>query len=711
MAASGEGLKIRMTGIPAILILICSVLLFPLPSVASPVILSILPFPVILSVAEGSANGMSSQDTTRQSIAAASVYGSRPLLEAGVRKTPFDSVALKENISLSFADILAYNSSLFVKQYGRATLSTISFRGTSSSHTQVLWNGMKINSPMLGMTDFSLIPAFLTDKAELLHGSSSLQAASGGLGGAILLQTTPKIADGFSMQLVQGIGSFRTVDDFLRLEYGHKGFTASVRAVFSWSPNRFRYVNMDKKEYVYDDDMNVQSSYYPVEYNSNGMFRDWHVLSELGYRTQAGDSFSLSLWYLGSYRQQPRLTVDYSDNDFVNEQNENTLRAVLSYWRTIGNLDISASAGYANTFLGYDYAFDAGGNHWADMTHSVSRTNTFYLKGGALWRFAGNWILRADLSANHYMVYSKEKVSGQGYDAARTEADAFVSLKWKPVEAVGLSLSLREELVGNKFSLPIPAFNADWLVWRDAELYLKGSVSRNCRFPTLNDMYFLPGGNPDLRPESGFSYDIGYSFSKCWHSVSLSAEGAWFDSYIDDWILWLPYGARKNFYTPVNLLKVHAYGVEQKVDFKWCFHKDWTFDFGGNFTWSPSRNLSGTGVVGDRSVGKQLVYVPEYSSSVMASLAYRSWKLLYKWCYYSTRYTMSSNETAISGSVPPYFMNDVTLSKGLCFRWADLSLSLAVRNLFNERYVTVLSRPMSGINFEFFVGITPKFAR
>ncbi|MBO5195049.1 MAG: hypothetical protein J6B62_09160, partial [Bacteroidales bacterium] len=65
----------------------------------------------------------------------------------------------------------------------------------------------------------------------------------------------------------------------------------------------------------------------------------------------------------------------------------------------------------------------------------------------------------------------------------------------------------------------------------------------------------------------------------------------------------------------------------------------------------------------------------------------------------------------ISGSVPPYFMNDVTLSKGLCFRWADLSLSLAVRNLFNERYVTVLSRPMPGINFEFFVGITPKFAR
>jgi iron complex outermembrane receptor protein len=42
-------------------------------------------------------------------------------------------------------------------------------------------------------------------------------------------------------------------------------------------------------------------------------------------------------------------------------------------------------------------------------------------------------------------------------------------------------------------------------------------------------------------------------------------------------------------------------------------------------------------------------------------------------------------------------------------RWADLSLKGAVNNLFNEEYLSVLSRPMPGINFEFFIGITPKF--
>lgn len=41
---------------------------------------------------------------------------------------------------------------------------------------------------------------------------------------------------------------------------------------------------------------------------------------------------------------------------------------------------------------------------------------------------------------------------------------------------------------------------------------VKASVSRNYRFPTLNDLYFLPGGNPDLKNEHGFSYDAGVSF-------------------------------------------------------------------------------------------------------------------------------------------------------------------------------------------------------
>lgn len=109
------------------------------------------------------------------------VWGKRPMKDIGVQKTKFDSLALKENIALSMADILTFNSSVFVKSYGRATLSTVAFRGTSPSHTQVTWNGMRINNPMLGMTDFSSIPSYFIDEASLLHGTSSVNETGGGL--------------------------------------------------------------------------------------------------------------------------------------------------------------------------------------------------------------------------------------------------------------------------------------------------------------------------------------------------------------------------------------------------------------------------------------------------------------------------------------------------------------------------------------------------
>ena len=200
-----------------------------------------------------------------------SIYAERPIKEIGVQQTKMDSIVLKENIALSVADVLTFNSSIFVKNYGRATLSTVSFRGTSASHTQVSWNGMKINNPMLGMTDFSMIPSYFIDDATLLHGTSSVNDTGGGLGGSIKLSTSPAKSDGFGLQYIQGVGSFKTFDEFLRLTYGNEHWQTSTRVVYSSSPNDFKYRNHDKKENVYDENMNIIDQYYPIERNRSGL--------------------------------------------------------------------------------------------------------------------------------------------------------------------------------------------------------------------------------------------------------------------------------------------------------------------------------------------------------------------------------------------------------------------------------------------------------
>ena len=645
------------------------------------------------------------------------IYGKRPMKDIGVQKTHLDSVVLKENIALSMADILTFNSSIFVKSYGRATLSTVSFRGTSPSHTQVTWNGMRINNPMLGMTDFSMIPSYFIDDASLLHGTSSVNETGGGLGGSVKLSTQPAEADGFGLQYVQGIGSFKTFDEFLRFTYGDNHWQSSTRVVYSSSPNDYSYRNNDKKENIYDENMNIIGQYYPKEKNRSGAFKDMHLLQEIYYNTRKGDRFGLNAWYIKSNRELPMLTTDYGDeNDFENRQREETFRGILSWDHMCSNWKIAVKSGYIHTQMAYDYKRDAGNGILTPMTRSRSKINTFYGQSEGEYYIGKKWLFSANIAAHQHFVESRDKniirQDGNqaivGYSKGRTELSGSTSVKWQPNERIGMSMVLREEMYGENWTPLIPAFFIDGVISKKGNIMFKASASRNFRFPTLNDLYFLPGGNPDLKKECGWTYDVGVSFAFGKENVySLTGSANWFDSHVEDWILWLP--TTKGFFSPRNIKDVHAYGVELQSDFNISLGKDWLLGLNGTFSWTPSINEGEPFSPADQSVGKQLPYVPEWSSTITGRLAWKKWSLLYKWCYYSQRYTMSSNDISLTGKLPSYFMNNLTIERGIPLKWADLSLKGAVNNLFNEEYLSVLSRPMPGINFEFFISITPHF--
>lgn len=659
---------------------------------------------------------LSAQETLRE----VSVFARRPIKDIGVEKTVIDSAALKENLALSMADILAFNSSIFVKNHGRATLSTVAFRGTAAGHTQVTWNGMRINNPMIGSTDFSTIPSYFVDQAAIIPGTSSVGETGGGLGGLVRLGTLPQIDPGFSVRYIQGIGSFSTFDEFLRLTYGSSRWRSSTRVSFSSSENDYPYTNHDKKVNIYDDDNNVIGQRHPRERNRSGSFRDLHILQEVYYAASSRDRLSLSAWYVNSNREIPLLTTDYGEEtEFENRQREQTVRAVLAWNRYEADWKTSVSAGYSHSHTAYDYKRQpAPGLPMAQLTRSRSDVNTFYARAEGDWSLNRKWFFTANIAAYQHLVRSVDRnivlTDGNnaiiGYDKGRAELSGAISAKWQPVDRLGLSLVLREEMFGKQWAPLIPAFFIDGVISRKGNLTARASVSRNHRFPSLNDMYFMPGGNPDLRNESGFTYDAGLSFSiggpKAW---SIGGSATWFESYIDDWIIWLP--TTKGFFTPRNLNKVHSYGVELRMNAVWQPARQWLLDISSSYSWTPSVNKGPAMSDADRSVGKQLPYVPRHSASLTGRLSWRSWSLLYKWNWYSRRFTMTDNDNTISGSLPVYFMNNVSLEKSLSFRPLDVNLKLAVNNLFNEDYISVLSRPMPGINFEFFISLTPKFRK
>ena len=475
---------------------------------------------------------------------------------------------------------------------------------------------------------------------------------------------------------------------------------------------------------IYDDDHNIIGQYHPEEKNRSGSFKDLHLLQEVYYTPCHGDRIGLNAWYAGSNRELPMLTTDYGDeSEFENRQREHTFRGVLSWRHSRQKWNSGVRAGYIHSRTAYDYRREVSPGHLATMTRSRNRVNTLYGQADVDYRPADRWYLTVNASVYQHFVRSEDKniimqdgdKAVVGYDKGRIELSGSVSAKWQPTDRMGLSAVIREEMYGQTWAPAIPAFFVDCLVSRPGNVTIKASASRNHRFPTLNDLYFLPGGNPELKNESGWTYDAGASFNVAYGGSRglfpfyMDGSVTWFDSHISNWIIWLP--TAKGFFSPRNVKKVHSYGIESRLKLSFEPADGWMFDIGGSYSWTPSVNEGEKMSPADQSVGKQLPYVPKHSASLTGRVTWRSWSFLYKWAHYSERFTMSSNDHTLTGHLPKYFMSNISLEKGLTFRPLDIQLKLAVNNLFNEDYLSVLAHPMPGINFEFFISLTPKFSK
>lgn len=638
------------------------------------------------------------------------VWGRRPLRDIGTATTAIDSGRLRDNPAQSVADVLAFSSSAYIKSYGRASQSTISFRGTSAAHTQVAWNGLSLNDPMFGSTDLSMIPAFFVDCATLYHGATGVNHAGGGLGGVVSLSTCAPIPQGFSATYTQGIGSFSTFDEYIRVGWGSPRLQTALRASVASSRNDFMYTNRDKKLNIYDDDRNIVDQYYPRERNRNGAFRDINLLHELKYSLLRNlGRLSLTTWLTDSDRELPMLSTSYNDSyRYENYRRQRSLRSVAEWKLVRDSWRLSAATSLAAVGATYKYAIATDGVELRTMAHSRSRLTSWNVHSDGEWRPYDNLSLASSIAFYTHRVDNQDLtrtlvgLPPVGYNLARSELSASASARWQVSQAVGLAAVVRQEIAGEIIPYPVPAVFADITIPAPGRLMLRASGTRNCRIPSINDLYYLPGGNPDLRPETGWSYDAGAQWSYARPgSWALTASATWFDSYISDWIIWLP--SPRGFYTPRNMRLVHAYGVEARADFALKPLRELKTDIGFSYSWTPSINNSSLGGSADRSAGRQLPYIPRHTATGSASASLHSWRLALKGCFYSRRFTMTSNDPDPLGSVPPYFVANASLQKSFDLHTLQFVAKLAVNNIFDSDYISVMSHPMPGANAELFL--------
>jgi len=317
-------------------------------------------------------------------------------------------------------------------------------------------------------------------------------------------------------------------------------------------------------------------------------------------------------------------------------------------------------------------------------------------------QFNYDWTPKETLSFNWSLNTTYNTVSvfdhaqKTGYDQDQLAFSLLNSAHIMLLQQWAISFLFRSEMYDGRLIGFIPSFGTEYWLDKKQLSSFKLNLSRNYHQPALNDLYWLPGGNPNLKPEDGFSADLAFAHKGQERSATFSGQVTGFASLIDNWIVWQPSASGAYFWEANNLRKVFARGAEIQVSGQIETANTMLFSLRGNYSYSATSNIDAVHSV-DESRGKQLIYIPKHKANMFAEADFKDYYLKINAPFTGKRYTSSNNmESDYEKVLNPYWLLNLTAGKKFDWKRLQADLSLNVENLTNEDYMAVLWRPMPG---------------
>ncbi|QKG54479.1 TonB-dependent receptor [Hymenobacter sp. BRD67] len=465
--------------------------------------------------------------TRRHRLPEAQVRGVRPeRFAVGSPRLEVDSAVLAQYRGGTAADVLGAREGLYIKNYGPGQLATISLRGTSSQHTAVLWNGLNITLPTLGQNDLALLPISGNTQLAVQPGPAAALYGSGAVGGAILLRTDPDWRPGLRGSVQADAGSFGLHGGSLEARSASAGVAVRVAASYRHADNNYPYLLREPAGLVRYTMQNA------------ALRHQWSFSPDLAWRVGAAGELTATVWLTDTDREIQQGTGVAGSNARELDQSH---RLVLGYRRaTTGGGQWSVRGAWFEDIINYS---DQG-------AVSNSRVRTTQSQAEYTAPLGPRASLRLGLEAQHFAAV----VDGYGPEPiTENRAAAFALLRYDPRPALRLSANLRQAALPAGLAPLAPTVGAEWDLYQAAAtdslaatrpgLTLKASASRTYRAPTLNERYWQPGGNPDLRPESGMGYELGLRHrARLAPALALETELTAFHQLVANWVQWLPLG-------------------------------------------------------------------------------------------------------------------------------------------------------------------------
>jgi|TARA_B100001971_G_C18256892_1_gene582928 iron complex outermembrane receptor protein len=603
------------------------------------------------------------------------VIGNLDDLNSTTKVTTIDSIKRNELNLQDIGELLAAFTPVFVKSYGRGTLSTVSFRGTGASHTKVLWEGFNINSPMLGQTDFSLLPNSFFNEVELNYGGGSLIEISGALGGSVSLKS--KIDQTNSIfSIHQSIGSFNTYLTSAVLNLKKERISSSTHFVRQSSVNDFQYYNNALlpvgKEMIQTD----------ADFVVNGFTQ------QLAYKISGKQQIKFITWNQWNNRTIPKIMTNVEKGGNHREwQKDFSSRNILQWELNTSKTQWEAKAAYFYEELDYylqtsDSLIDSKNlveSYSFIGNVSTELVNTFILK-------AGIELLRENVISNNYIEKKQ-----------RHKISSYVSLKKTFKKKFTAEALVRAEVSDSEFIPLMPMIGINYKPFARHDLHIRANVSRNYNLPSLNDLYWYPNGNEDLKPEQSLQTEAGLDYSlKLNNKNLLTVSGSAYISSVNNWIIWEP-GDYIDWH-PENIPKVLSRGAELSCQIKGKYRNILYSFFGEYAVTRTTRNSDSAKISGLSNI--QLIYVPMHTANGFLNISTRGYYVNWSLSFTSSRNTSLNKDKNSPFILPSYMLNNISVGKKFMLKKAGFDIRFKIYNVFNVDYQAVLWRAMPGRNFE-----------
>ena len=558
-----------------------------------------------------------------------------PYKKSNANVTVISKMQIQNAAAKSVEEVLAYYTGMDIRKRGANGMQTdIAVRGSSFEQVLLLINGVRINDAQTGHNSMNLpFDVSSVERIEILKGPAARRFGQGAYAGVINIVTKPSSENDIA---IKGVGGdFKSFSGGVSSDFGTKNFRNFIQVNHSQSDG-----------YRYNTDYKINNAYYQNQYKiENGVLK-----------FQAG--FQEKKYGANGFYASPAYTEQY-------EEIQTSLVSVALEKKIMGNLGINAKTYwkrgqdlyllnrnnpslYRNMHIGNNVGMEVSANY----------KSSFGITG------VGLDVRKEFLASNR--LGSRERLVSQAFlehhfSVFNDAVTVSPGVSWSSIE-------------GENYFYP----GID-IGYTEGNHKVFSNFAKVNRVPTYTDLYYVSPteqGNPNLKPESALTGELGYQFQKEQGFVKASIFWRKTDHAID-WQKATP----ATPWTAQNIGTIETKGFELEANHQVV---SW-LGVSVGYTYLDNQRISNT--VASRYALDHLKH--QLVAKLRNSFEGFTHELIYRY-----------NERVSLGS---YHLLDDQVS----YRFKDFNFYILVNNITNAQYVETSLVPMPGRWFH--AGFTYKF--